>query len=256
MKTTNSPQVDQTEIESALGTEIFINRELMKSHTRYFKELQFFNMVKNGNYQQLEEKLSKQIPDQVGRMSKNPLRQDIYEFVAAITLATRFSIEGGLSEEEAYHLSDTYIQKVDACQNAGEVWELYSNMFLDFTRRVEKRRQQGKYSPAIELAMDYIFNHLHYPISLKEISGQAGFTETYFSYIFKKETGVTLTEFIHKKRAEEAESLLRYSEYTLAAISQYLGFCSQSHFTSIFKKYTGMTPSKFRKAYFRRNWQT
>lgn len=255
MKTTKNPKVNQNEIETALESEIFINRELEKSHTRYFKELQFFNLVKNGDSARLKETLDSQFPDEVGRMSKNPLRQAIYEFVAAITLITRFSIEGGLGEEEAYHLSDTYIQKVDGCNNTEEIWELYSNMFLDFAKRVENLKNSRKYSAPVSLAMDYIFSHLHYPIHLSELSSHVGFTETYFSYLFKKETGLTLTEFVHKKRVEEAESLLRYSEYSLAAISQYLGFCSQSHFSAVFKRYNGMTPSCFRKTYFRRNWQ-
>ncbi len=102
--------------------------------------------------------------------------------------------------------------------------------------------------------MDYIFNHLHCKITLKELSIVIGFQPTYLSYLFKKETGSTITDFIQEKRVAEAQSLLRYSEYTPVEISQYLGFCSQSHFNGVFKKYSQMTPLQFRKTYFRRNW--
>ncbi|MEG1292088.1 MAG: AraC family transcriptional regulator [Lachnospiraceae bacterium] len=47
---------------------------------------------------------------------------------------------------------------------------------------------------------------------------------------------------------------MKYSEYSLVKISQYLGFCSQSHFSQTFRKYSGMTPGQYRKLYFKRNW--
>lgn len=187
-------------------------------------------------------------------MSKDPLRQQMYEFVASITLITRFSIEGGLLEEDAYHLSDIYIQKADACTSASEIWTLHKHMAIDFAKRVHSLPGNNTVSPAVGQVMDYIINHLHSKITLTDLSDCAGFQSTYLCYLFKKETGHSITEFIHKQRVAEAESLLRYSEYTPVEISQYLGFCSQSHFNSIFKKYTNMTPMQFRKKYFRRNW--
>lgn len=242
------------EIDSALGLEVFINRESGKIHTRYQKELLYYNLIKNGDVKSITDALEIITTETIGRMSRNPLRQQMYEFVASITLVTRFSIEGGLLEEEAYHLSDIYIQKADACISASDIWVLYKHMIIDFTKKVHNLAKNTTYSPAISQVMDYIFNHLHSKITLKELSDSVGFQSTYLCYLFKKETGNSITEFIHKKRVAEAESMLRYSEFTPVEISQYLGFCSQSHFNLIFKKYTKMTPVQFRNKYFSRNW--
>lgn len=250
----NRPDTSITDIESALGTEIFENRENERAHGKYSEELRFFNLVKNGDTEKLKEAIKQHTKENIGRMSRNPLRQQMYAFVAAATLATRFAIEGGLGEEDAYHLSDIYIQKADACLSSEEIWTLEGQMSLAFAEKVRQARQQPAVSAPVLLVIDYIFNHLHGRITLGELAEQAGFSSTYLSFLFKAETGDTITEFIQKKRISEAESLLRYSEFTPSEISQYLGFCSQSHFTSTFKKYTGMTPAQFRKTYFHRKW--
>jgi AraC-like DNA-binding protein len=254
MKLIKNSNINHREIETALESEVFFNREYTKNHQRYADELKFLNLIKEGQLDTIKANMDYFSKHKVGRMSKNPLRQDIYEFVAITTLVTRFAMEGGMEEEEAYHLSDIYIQKADACNSSSYLWDLYTHMILDFTQRVHDRKKVPETSASVQLVLDYIYSHLHYDISLKELALQAGLTETYLCYLFKKEIGDTITEFIHKKRVAEAQSLLLYSEYTIGEISQYLGFCSQSHFTFIFKKYANTTPSQFRKKFYRKNW--
>ena len=67
----------------------------------------------------------------------------------------------------------------------------------------------------------------------------------YLSAKFKKEAGKTLTDFIWKEKTEEAKRLLRYSDKSLSSIGAYLGFSSPAHFSRVFKKYTGKTPSEY-----------
>ncbi len=233
---------------------IFKDRELEKAHGRYSQELELLNHIKDGDAAYFEGLNTPFREETLGSMSRNPIRQQMYAFVALVTLVTRFSIEGGFEERDAYHLSDVYIQRADSCTKTAEILDLYSKMFSDFAAHVKDSKKDEAYSAPILLCMDYIYTHLHYKITLTELAEHAGFQAAYFTTLFKKETGLTITEFIHQKRVEEAQSLLRYSEYSLSEISQYLGFCSQSHFTSIFHKYTNMTPIAYRKRYFRRNW--
>ena len=76
----------------------------------------------------------------------------------------------------------------------------------------------------------------------------------YLSALFHKETGQTLTVFIHKVLIEKAQNLLAYSDYSLGEISTYLNFSSQSYFISIFKRYTGITPGQYRKMHRQISW--
>ena len=58
---------------------------------------------------------------------------------------------------------------------------------------------------------------------------------------------MTLTDFILRKKSEEAGRLLTYTDKSLTSVSEYLGFSSQSHFARVFKKYMGMTPAEYRR---------
>ena len=63
---------------------------------------------------------------------------------------------------------------------------------------------------------------------------------------FKKETGINISDYIINHKIDEAKRLLRYSDKSLTAISLYLGFTSQSHFTKLFKEKVGTTPSEYK----------
>ena len=62
---------------------------------------------------------------------------------------------------------------------------------------------------------------------------------------------MSVMEYITRKRIQAAENMLKYSEYSCLAISDYLCFSSESHFIQVFRRYTGLTPKRYREAYFR-----
>ena len=103
------------------------------------------------------------------------------------------------------------------------------------------------YSREIEAAVKYIHLHLHASITLKETAEAAGISASYLSRLFKKETGMSIVDYIQKERIEAACNMLTYSDYTAAQISEYLCFSTQSYFIKIFRKYTGTTPAKYKK---------
>ena len=95
--------------------------------------------------------------------------------------------------------------------------------------------------------MNYIQHHLSEPISAEEMAKELFMSRPYISAKFKEETGETLTDFILKEKTEEAKRLLRYSDKSFTAIGSYLGFSSPGHFSQVFKKYTGRTPTEYRE---------
>lgn len=66
------------------------------------------------------------------------------------------------------------------------------------------------------------------------------------SQLFKKETGVTITQFIQQEKVDEAKKLLELTSEPITAIATKLNFYDQNHFIKIFKRYTGLTPKKYR----------
>ena len=87
---------------------------------------------------------------------------------------------------------------------------------------------------------------------MSELSVVTGLNESYLSRLFKKETGLTVTDYILRKKIETAENMLKFSEYSPSQIAFMLGFPSQSYFTAAFKKISGTTPKKYRDGHFRK----
>ena len=84
-----------------------------------------------------------------------------------------------------------------------------------------------------------------------ELAEHVGLNASYLSRLFKKETGISVSEYIQQLKIDTAQNMLLYSDFTPARISSVLAFPDQSYFTQVFKKYTGMTPMKFRSMHLR-----
>ena len=107
---------------------------------------------------------------------------------------------------------------------------------MDFCRRISETHIPNDVSREVHACMCYIHNHINVPISLDDVASSIGRSVSYTGNLFKKETGKTLGSYIAECRLDEARSLLHYTEMTLAEISSYLCFSSQSYFQNVSKK--------------------
>ena len=120
-------------------------------------------------------------------------------------------------------------------------------MILYYTRRVERVRLGKNPSKLLMQVTNYVQHNLSRPLDVDALAKSLFISRTHLASKFKQETGMTLTDFILGEKIEEAKRLLRYSDKSLTLIADYLGFSSQSHFTRIFKKYSGQTPREYRE---------
>lgn len=234
--------------EKWLAHELFRNQENIARHSPYREETAVLDCVRLGDTEKLIRTYRAQPQIRYGQMSDEPYRRLFYGGIANTTLITRYAIEGGMDEEEAFSLSDIYIRRMERCRSEQELNKLNEEMALDFTRRVAAAKgRTAHYSRTVRSCMEYIDTHRHERITLTELSKCAHLSGKYLSDLFRRETGRTLTAFICEKKIEEGKNLLTYSAYSVSEIAQYLGFCSQSHFTAAFRRATGLTPARYRK---------
>lgn len=217
-------------------------------HAPHFNEKKLLNMVRAGNLD-YHDALSAVISASPGiRMPQtDPVRQAKYSVVSFITLCTRAAIEGGLSSEWAYTLSDTYTVAVDSAQNISEIAAISHTMYEDFIRRVNQVRRKAGISKPVRMCCDYIDTHVTDPLRLKTLAEQVGYTEYYLSRKFKEETGITINAYICRARIREAKSLLAATNLSVHEIADQLHFSSRSYFSEQFKKDTGMLPLEYRE---------
>ena len=99
-----------------------------------------------------------------------------------------------------------------------------------------------------ESAERYIRDHSENKFSLAEIAGALYVNGNYLARQFKKETGHTLLWYHNFVRCEKAKTLLAGKELTVSRVGETVGFVSSAHFSHVFSKMTGMSPSAFRES--------
>ena len=239
------------DIEQALAKTAFYNREYMLSHLPYEREMEFFQSIKMGNIEEARRLFKPLDAEGMGKLSDDPLRNLKYHLVITIAFITRYCIEGGMEPETAYNLSDIYIQQIDKCKTADDISLIHRSAVEDYAGRMHIIIKNKLFSKPVAVCVDYVYNHLHYKITLKELAQAAGLSESYLSKLFRREMGVTVSQYISRKRIEAAENLLKYSDFSCVEISNYLCFNSESYFIQVFKSYTKMTPKEYRNKFFR-----
>jgi AraC-like DNA-binding protein len=100
----------------------------------------------------------------------------------------------------------------------------------------------------ISKSMSYIENNLTSELTLSSIAAQANLSENYYCNIFKKLNGVTPWEYIVSKRVDLAKSKLLSSGGTILDLAISCGFNNTANFNRAFKKYTGKTPTEYKKS--------
>ena len=223
----------------------YVNRENDFQHHGYAEEMKQYQLMQAGDPEAVEEGQRMMRRTLTNRLSTDPVRNVKYLLVANITLQTRFAIEGGLDSETAYNISDMYIRKMDLCQSVDEVMELHREMTAYFTETMAKLAKASVFSKPVIQCINYIEAHLHTPIRIQKLAETVSLNPTYLSTVFKKETSMTIADYILRRRIDTACNMLRYSEYSASQISEILAFSSQSYFIRCFRRIKGMTPLEY-----------
>ncbi|GAB2552872.1 helix-turn-helix domain-containing protein [Spirosoma aerophilum] len=102
---------------------------------------------------------------------------------------------------------------------------------------------------SIEAILMYIRQHIYQPgkLTIDHLADRFHYAPAYISLFFKKQTGESLKQYIIKHKIKLIEARLLYSPLTLAQIADEFGYTDESHLCKQFRKYTGSTPSAFRK---------
>lgn len=237
----------------------FKSMEANVTHLEMTSEYQFYKAVASGDMAYVEDNCRRRcFIDSAGKgiLSKNPLLNVKYHFVVTAALLTRNCVFAGLVQEQAYRLSDFYIQQLDNLSTSEEIEALHRKMVLDYTERMLFLQNEGELSSIVSKCIDYIYKNIQERITVEDLADYVSLSRSHLSRLFKKELNTSISEYIRNRKLDRAKNLLQYSDFSAIEITNYLAFASQSHFIKSFERYTGMTPKKYRDKYYRTNWQT
>lgn len=256
---TNCLNHDHTgKVQKHFNDILFENHENNVHHNPYDQEMREFGSIENGDLIQLEKSLQEDYDGTIGTLAKDPLRNLKNLGIVLVTLASRAAIRGGLSPEISFSLSDSYIQQIEECKDLALVAPLAHKAEFQYAEMVHeiKEKQKGilkkQKNPRINKCKDFIFSHLHDRITLEDLAAEADCNPNYLSQLFKECEGISISGYILQEKISRAKNLLIYSDYSYIEIATYLGFSSQSHLGTQFKKHTGYTLRQYREIYGRK----
>ena len=216
----------------------------------YNPELEFYSAIRTGDITSLRKFLAQPLhaKEGMGKLSDDPLRNMKYHFTVTAALAARNCISGGMDVSSAYDISDYYIMKADKARSIESISDLHERMCMEYAEHMKKLRKDRITSLHVARCIDYIYDHLDTRITARKLASVCGLSEAYLSRLFKLETGTTISDYISECKITTAQNMLVDSDYSPTKISAALAFPSQSYFTSVFRKRTGMTPLQYRTA--------
>ena len=218
-----------------------------ETHNTLALEEALMGIVRKGDTAALKSWLSSAPAVHGGTIAGDQIRQLRNLFIVTATLASRAAIRGGMSEEDAFAMSDGYIRRVELLTDYAKIMNLQYHMLLEYTEQVETLHRGRHPTKLATDVANYVRHHLSEAISVERMAEAFYMSRPYLSAKFRQEAGETLTDFILNEKTEEAKRLLRYSDKSASAIGAYLGFSSTAHFSRVFKKYAGVTPREYRE---------
>lgn len=222
------------------------NRQKEFLHPSYQQEQKLLTAIQLGNRKEVIAALNDINQLQRAKLASTPMRSLRNSLICSCTLFTRAIIRGGVNPDTAFNLSDVIIQQIERMDDFKQPQSFEEKMVHTFIDALEKE-QMNRYSTIVNQAISYIHNHILQDLSLQSLAKELYVSPSYLSDIFKKETGSTLIDFINRKKIEESKYFLLHTDLPLSQISSLFQFCNQSYYTHLFKKYTGVTPKKFKE---------
>lgn len=207
--------------------------------------------VEHGDPNRIRELLDSPPLILLGKMSNNALRQVRNAGICAAAIISRAAIAGGLDHRVAFRLSDWYIQRFEALDEVPALEQLLGGMMVEFADRVRQIRyhtnEEGAEKDIFLICAEYVAQNIYAPIRAEELAESLGYSRSYLCSRFKRQAGISLTQYILQEKVLEAQRMLRFTGQSLSEIAALFAFSSQSHFQTVFKRVTGETPLAYRR---------
>lgn len=129
--------------------------------------------------------------------------------------------------------------------------ELSQNILLELLIMIAQEKAEWHTSPVKESSVqemqEYILQHYRRNITIEELADLIGVTPNYVTVLFKEVLSITPIQYLHQTRINNAWVLISTTKMTIKEISEHLGYCDQSYFNRMFKKWMGIPPSQMKK---------
>lgn len=231
--------MEESSLSPVGGGEEFIGEvDIAKADPEIIK-----NFLAHGQADEVDDFVDSYLESQKDALKSKMFRD--YLMLSIRFTAIAFAEKLGYSGKDL--LENTYMDKVQSLSLNVEDVRFYMQELLHRAIELGERVMESQSKKLIKRAAIYIEeNYTKDSISLNEVAGAVEVSANYFSTVFRRETGMTFTEYITKKRMDKAKQLLRQTERPSGDIAAEVGFKDSHYFSFVFKKTQGCTPREYR----------
>lgn len=239
--------VKQTSIESRFKQEQTEDELSFKMiEQRYAVEAGLMKAISAGNTEEALTLLNNIGQFKLSARYKDSVRNLRNGLITFNTLARKAAEMGGVHPAHIDSLSAQMAKRVETVNSMREVIKLRGEMVRKYCLLVRNYSLRGR-SPVIQKVVNHINLNLTQDLSLKRLSTEYSVNASYLSALFKKEMGVTLTDYISQQRIRRAITLLNSSNLQIQDVASESGIYDVNYFRKLFKKVTGKTPTEYAK---------
>lgn len=204
-------------------------------------------LVTLGLWREAEGIWTKALPTDFTDHGQDPVRSMKNDGVALNTLLRKAAERGGVDPLDLEHVASGYAAHIEQARSLSQLKMIMADMIGNYCRLVHRHSMKG-YSLPVRKAIMQIKSDISANFTLGHLAQTVGVSSSYLSTLFKKETGLTITQYVTQIRIHKAKQLLEGTHLQVQAVAQHCGMVDRHYFSRIFKKETGMTPNQYRKS--------
>ena len=234
------------QILTSVSTTQDISYRMKLLEERYEIETKLINYVSLGNYDKSLATLSGM--NNFTMENRSTIRMRDYKNYAIIlnTLLRKAAEQGSVHPIHIDNLSSFFARKIEDIHTLEQGTLLFKEMLRKYCLLVKKYSTK-EYSFFIQKVISRIEADFTADQSLKTHADLLGISPSYLSSLFKKETGITLTEYVNQRRIEYSIFLLNTTNMQIQTVALNCGIPDINYFTRLFKKQIGKTPSEYKR---------
>ncbi|MYL54649.1 response regulator [Pontibacillus yanchengensis] len=235
------------EAEEIVQQEFFKGRQTLHFYKEENKSEQDFQVSAQGIWQAMDDVDKSALQNELNKYFKELIKLENKEKVLQESFNLLISLKNYMENfNETAPLQQIPIQHISKLHYA---YDIHNEVYQSFDSMLNwiAEYENNHYSPIVKSVMKYIHQHYTKEISLDRLARHVQTNPSYLSRIFKEQTGSTVSDCIAELRINKAKELLKHNQLRTKDVSLAVGYANERYFSQIFKKYTGMTPTKFRK---------
>ena len=222
------------------------NLSIQTLEMRYAKENELLDAVAKGMVNKAELMLSDTSRKRPEQRIADPVRSFKNYTIILNTLLRKAAEKGGVHPLHIDTVSSDFAKRIELINSLEAGAALQKEMARSYASLVRNHCVKQYTHPVKQIILNIEYD-LTADLTLKKFSAMLSLNPSYLSALFKKETGMTLTDFVTKKRIEHAADLLTSTGLQIQTVAQQCGILDVNYFTKAFKKIYKVTPSEYRK---------